>query len=64
MQEVPVLDKKGEPIGEYKFDPSAANTALKLIGNHMAVNAFRGVNGSEKPVDWVVKVVHVNGESG
>lgn len=32
MQEVPVLDKKGAPTGEYQFDSSGANKAVEMIG--------------------------------
>lgn len=32
MQVEPVFDAKGQPTGEYKFDASGANTALKLLG--------------------------------
>ena len=32
MQVEPVLDAKGQPTGDYKFDASGANMALKLLG--------------------------------
>lgn len=32
MQVEPVLDAKGQPTGDYKFDANGANTALKLLG--------------------------------
>lgn len=32
MQVEPVFDAKGQPTGEYKFDASGANQALKLLG--------------------------------
>ncbi|CAB4122842.1 hypothetical protein UFOVP33_62 [uncultured Caudovirales phage] len=32
MQAEPVLDREGEPTGEYKFDSSGANKALELLG--------------------------------
>ena len=32
MQVEPVMDAKGQPTGDYKFDASGANTALKLLG--------------------------------
>lgn len=34
-QEVPVLDKEGNPTGEYRFDASGANKALELLGKHL-----------------------------
>lgn len=30
-----VLDEDGEPIGEWKFDSSGANSALKSLGSHL-----------------------------
>ena len=36
----PVLDKDGEPIGEYKFDGANANRALENIAKHVNVNAY------------------------
>ena len=35
MQEVPVLDHDGNPIGEYQFDSGGANRALELLGKHL-----------------------------
>lgn len=32
MQVEPVFDAKGQPTGDYKFDASGANVALKLLG--------------------------------
>ena len=32
MQVEPVFDAKGQPTGDYKFDASGANMALKLLG--------------------------------
>lgn len=37
MQEKPVLDKKGNPTGEYQFDSSGANQALKMLGDTMGL---------------------------
>ena len=34
-----VLDTDGNPI--YKFEPSAANKSLEIIGKHVKVNAFQ-----------------------
>lgn len=36
-QAIPVLDKKGEPTGEYTYYPNAVNRALELIGKHMGM---------------------------
>ena len=37
MQTEPVLDKKGEPTGEYGFDAAGANTALRMLGDTMGL---------------------------
>lgn len=33
-QAEPVVDKEGNPTGEYKFDASGSNKALELLGRH------------------------------
>ena len=43
MQAEPVLDKDGNPTGEYKFDSGGANRALELLGKTM-----RMFEGKEK----------------
>lgn len=35
MQLEPVLDKNGQPIGEYKYESAAANKAIELLGKHL-----------------------------
>jgi len=35
--DVPVLDKRGQPTGEYRFDSAGANRALELIGKHLGM---------------------------
>ena len=37
MQAEPVLDKDGEPTGEYKFDSGGANRALQLLGMELGM---------------------------
>jgi len=36
-QAVPVLDKDGNPTGEWRFDAAGANKALDLIGRHLGM---------------------------
>ena len=60
-----VLDKDGEPIGEYVYDGQVANNALKLLGEHLRMfpnkynisqdNRTLNVNGSGGPgtVTWM-----------
>lgn len=37
MQAEPVLDRKGQPTGEYKFDSSGANAALRMLGDTLGM---------------------------
>lgn len=37
MQEIPVLDKEGNPTGEFKFDAAGANKSTELLGKHLGV---------------------------
>jgi phage terminase small subunit len=61
MQAEPVRDSNGKELGEYRFDSSGASKALKLMGDHVRVNAFKGEDSAGNPIDnnWVVKIVSV-----
>jgi len=37
MQAEPILDSKGKPTGEYRYDGAVANKALELIGKHIGM---------------------------
>ena len=37
MQAEPVVDRQGTPTGEYKFDSSGANAALKMLGDTLGM---------------------------
>lgn len=37
MQVVPVTDKEGNPTGEFKFEASAANKSLELLGKTLGI---------------------------
>lgn len=37
LQEEPVFDRQGNPTGEYKFDSSGANTALRMLGDTLGM---------------------------
>ena len=65
MQQVPVLDKEGNPTGEYRFNAAGALRALELIGKHKAVNAFKETESDREPIDqdWTMKVVHMTKEA-
>lgn len=51
------LDEAGRTV--FKFDSGGAATALKLIGDHTSLNAFKGVDESNLPIDhkWVVELI-------
>lgn len=62
MQRVPVMEKiDGElaPTGEWKFDSAGACKAAKLLGDHIAVGAFKATDDNGVPIDnnWVVTFV-------
>jgi len=37
LERTEILDKKGRPIGRYRYDGAVANRALELLGNHMGM---------------------------
>lgn len=39
MESEPVLNSKGKPTGEYRYDSAGANRALELIGKHLRMFA-------------------------
>ena len=45
MQAVQVLDRKGEPTGEYQYEGAVANRGLELIGKHIGM--FVGPKGDD-----------------
>lgn len=47
MQAEPVMDNKGNPTGEYRFDATGANTALRALGDTLGL--FKPVE--KKPED-------------
>ncbi len=55
MVETPVLDRKGEPTGEYIYNGSVANRSLELIGKHLGMFVDRvehsGPDGDPIEVD-------------
>jgi hypothetical protein len=54
----PVLDKDGEPSGEYVYDSQVANNALKLLGEHLRMfpNKYNITQDN--------RTLNVNGERG
>lgn len=45
LQEIPVLDGKGQPTGEYRYEGNVANRALELLGKEL------GMFSEKKPED-------------
>jgi phage terminase small subunit len=54
----PVLDKDGEPSGEYIYDGQVANAALKLLGEHLLMFP------SKYKITQDNRTLNVNGEGG
>lgn len=50
MQSKPVLDRKGEPTGEYVYDGAVANRGLELLGRHLSLFPEHGAGGVTVPV--------------
>ena len=64
MQDEQVKDSDGAPTGEYKFDSAGAGKALKLLGDHVQVNAFKALDEDGNPVDQNWKVTIVDATTG
>lgn len=65
MTDIPVLDNEGKETGEYRFEHSGANKALENVGKHVKVNAFKGVDENDVPIDqnWTITIVHTDAKS-
>ena len=50
MQVAEVLDRDGEPTGEFVYQGAVANKALELIGRHLGMFSDKD---AEKPRDYV-----------
>lgn len=37
LQNVPVLDTDGQPVGEYRYEGSVANRALEILAKHLGI---------------------------
>ncbi len=51
MQAVPVIDHRGKPTGEYKFEANAANRSLELLGKHLGMFCTVKLEGGDKPLE-------------
>ena len=62
MQVVPVLDRQGEPTGEYTYQGAVANRALELIGRHLGMFADKDIQVAP-PLPTSVTIVLPGGKS-
>lgn len=62
MQSTAVTDKEGNPIGEYKFEASAANKSLELLGKHLGMFADRFKIGGDKDSPPIKAQINVTSE--
>ena len=68
MQKEPVLDSDGILTGEWKFDSAGAARAIKLLGDHVKINAFDSNKADDEPetpekFEWKLTVVHMTKET-
>lgn len=59
MQAEPVLDKLGNPTGEYRFEHSGANKAFELLGKHLGlyIDRHQEIKGDKIiEVEWQAPV--------
>lgn len=54
-----VLDREGNPTGEYKFDSSGANKSLELLGKHLKIFGDEKEININFVIDFSTKVVEV-----
>ena len=61
LQEVEVLDHKGKPTGEYRYEGNVANRALELIGKELGMFKERVVpeNPDGSPLFSAIKITYV-----
>jgi len=64
MQREQVTDSDGVPTGEYKFDSAGAGKALKIMGEHVDVCAFKPKDDDGKPIDQNWRVTIVDAKTG
>jgi len=50
LQATEVLDREGNPIGEWQFDGRNANRSLELLGNHLGMFKQKDVGTAEKVI--------------
>lgn len=63
MRAEPILNKEGQPTGEYRFDANGANKATEMIGRHLG---FFEADNLQKPLanisatNFSLKIKQVN----
>jgi len=50
MQEEPVLDRQGNPTGEYRFDPNGANKALENLAKYLGILKEVNINKEDREI--------------
>lgn len=62
-QATPVLDREGEPTGEYRFDSTAVLKGAELLGKHLKLftekTELTGPNGGPIQTDNVTRVTFI-----
>ena len=64
MQAEPVLDRQGQPTGEYRYEGAIANRALELIGKHHGLFAEKVEVGGHDGAPIAITVTHVIVDTG
>jgi phage terminase small subunit len=55
MEAVPVLDKEGNPLGAYRFEPHGANRALELLGKHLGLFTDKIISNVTLDIDSILR---------
>ena len=55
MQTIPVVDGRGNPLGEYTYHPGAATRALELLGRHLGM--WKPIGSEEDPLTIQLRTV-------
>ena len=58
LQAAAVIDKEGNPTGEYKFDSSGANKSLELLGKHLKLFTDRVEQSGSLTLNVITGIEH------
>lgn len=62
MQDEQVVDSKGEPTGEYKFDSRGANKSLELLGKNLNLWKDQPIGFENVQLADMYKLLQVSGQ--